>query len=97
MEPDRGLVLVTMNLRGDGGELDRIFGRLLWLGGYLLEKGLHFEVRALTGNGVMRFPVTAEQGLMEMLDTLLCAPPALSGDLRMTESPASWHYHINGE
>ena len=96
MEPDRGLVLVTMNLRGSAEELDRKFGRLLWLGNYLLDKGLHFEVRALTGSGVNTFPVTGEGGLQEMLDTLLCAPPAKEGDLRLMEYRASWHYHISG-
>lgn len=97
MEPDRGRVLVTMNLLGTAAELDRKFGRLLWLGNHLLEKGLHFEVRVLTGNGVKTFPVTGEGGLTEAMNTLLCEPPAVSGDLRLMEYRASWHYHIGGE
>ena len=97
MEPDRGLVLVTMNLRGTAEELDRKFGRLFWLGSYLLEKGLHFEVRALTCEGVRNFPITGEAGLMEMLDTLLCAPPAAEGDIRLMEYRSSWHYHVSGD
>lgn len=97
MEPDRGLVLVTMNLRGTPAELDRKFGRLLWLGNHLLEKELHFETRVLTGNGVNTFPITGESGLLEMLDTLLCAPPAAEGDLRLQQLRASWQYHIGGD
>ena len=97
MEPDRGLVLVTMNLRGTAEELDRKFGRLLWLGGHLLEKSLHFETRVLTGSGVLTFPITGESGLLEMLDTLLCTLPAAEGDLRLMEYRSSWHYHIGSD
>lgn len=97
MEPDRGLVLVTMNLRGTSRELDRKFGRLLWLGNHLLELGLHFEVRALTGEGVEVFPVTGQQGLSEAVDTLLCANAAQQGDLRDMNFSAAWHYHIGGQ
>ena len=96
MEPDRGLVLVTMNLRGTARELDRKFGQLLWLGSHLLERGLHFEARVLTADGVRAFPVTGEDGLTEMLDGLLCSAPASQGDMRLMESRASWHYHIGG-
>ena len=97
MEPDRGLVLVTMNLRGDADKLDRKFGRLLWVGNYLLEQGLHFETRVLTAGGVQTFTVTGEQGLWAMLDMLLCTPPAAEGDLRLMEYRAAWQYHISGE
>lgn len=96
MEPDRGLVLVTMNLRGIPEELDRKFGRLLWLGNYLLEKGLHFETRVMTGGGILTFRITGESGLTEMLDTLLCADPAPEGDLRLMDYRASWRYHVSG-
>jgi ABC-type dipeptide/oligopeptide/nickel transport system ATPase subunit len=97
MEPDRGLVLVTMNLRGDADELDRKFGRLLWTGNYLLEQGLQFETRVLTAMGVQNFTVTCEQGLWEMLDTLLCTPSAKEGDLRLMEYRAAWQCHISGK
>ena len=96
MEPDRGLVLVTMNLRGDAEELDRKFGRLLWVGNYLLEQDLQFETRVLTAMGVQNFTVTCQQGLWEMLDTLLCTPPAADGDLRLMEYRAAWQCHISG-
>ena len=53
MEPVRGAVLLTVSLRGDPETLDRKLGRLLWVGRYLLERELDFEVRALTGSGVL--------------------------------------------
>lgn len=96
MEPDRGLVLVTMNLRGTPEVLDRKFGRLVWLGNHLLEVGLDFEIRALTADGVQSFPVTAEAGLWEAVDTLLSVNPAPEGDLRNMNYNADWHYHIGG-
>lgn len=97
MEPDRGLVLLTMNLRGTPEILDRKFGKLLWLGNHLLELGLRFEIRALTGSGVRTLRVTGEAGLREALDTLLTEPPVVQGDLRNMDYRASWHYHIGGE
>ncbi len=97
MEPERGLVLVTMDLRGTEGELDRKFGQLSWLGGYLLEKSVHFELRVLTGEGVRSRLVTGEQVLRDTLDSLLCTPPAAEGSLREKEYRASWQYHIGGD
>ena len=96
MEPERGLVLVTMNLRGTAEELDRKFGRLLWLGRLLLEKNVHFEIRVLTGEGVKAWPVAGEDELGQAVDELLCTPPGLEGDLREKQYRASWHCYIGG-
>ena len=96
MEPLREKLLLTMTLQGTPEELDRKFGRLLWLGNYLLEKGLHFETRVMTGGGILTFRITGESGLTEMLDTLLCADPAPEGDLRLMDYRASWRYHVSG-
>ena len=97
MEPERGLVLVTMNLRGTAEELDRKFGRLLWLGGYLLDQNIHFEIRALTAEGVQSHPVGCEKELRDGIDALLRQAPAAEGDLRELGWRASWHCHIGGE
>ena len=96
MQPERGLVLVTMNLRGTPEELDRKFGRLLWLGNHLLEKEAAFEIRVLTGQGILCYGVETQQTLMKAVDELLCAAPA-EGDLRERNFRASWQYHIGGE
>lgn len=97
MEPQRGLVLVTMELTGTPEELDRKFGRLVWLGQHLLEKGLPFQLRVLTGNGIQTMPVADESQLQRQIDDLLCAPAAESGSLGEREFAASWHYHIGGD
>ena len=96
MQPERGLVLVTMNLRGTPEELDRKFGRLLWLGNHLLEKEAAFEIRVLAGQGILCYGVETQQTLMKAVDELLCAAPA-EGDLRERNFRASWQYHIGGE
>lgn len=97
MQPERGLVLLTMNLRGTPEELDRKFGRLLWLGGYLLEKEVSFRLRCLTGAGMRTWELNTRQALTEAVDELLSAPPSRQGDLREQNFQASWQYHIGGE
>ena len=97
MQPERGLVLLTLNLRGTPVELDRKFGRLLWLGSKLLEKETAFEIRVLTGDGICGYPISSEQELTAAVDELLCRPAAREGDLRDKPCRASWQYHIGGE
>ncbi len=96
MEPQRGLLLLTMTLRGTPEELDRKFGRLLWLGTYLLEHGLVHELRVLTAGGVQAYRVASEQDLGRAIDSLLCQKVA-EGSIREIPFPASWQYHIGGE
>lgn len=97
MLPQRGLVLLTMTLRGTPGELDRKFGRLLWLGNFLLQQEIPFEIRALTADGVRSLPVTEEQALNRAIDTLLCSGAARQGSIREHGYTASWQYHIGGD
>lgn len=97
MEPDRRLVLLTLDLRGTAAELDRKFGRLLWLGNYMLELGIRFEIRALTGDGVQGWPVTMEYDLNRAVDALLRANPAAEGSIREQNYVASWQRYIGGE
>ncbi len=96
MQPDRGLMLLTMNLRGTPEKLDRKFGRLLWLGTYLLEQGVAFECRVLTGAGIMTRQITGEDALSDWIDELLCCESAGEGDLRQRDFHVSWQYHIGG-
>ena len=97
MEPQRGLVLLTMNLRGRHEEIDRMLGRLLWLGNHLMEQGLPFELRVLAGEGILTFSVSSESDLKKAVDTLLCQRAATEGDLREREFTAAWHCHIGGD
>ena len=78
-------------------ELDRKFGRLLWLGKYLVEKDVRFEIRTLTADGVQSSWVQTEQELNKATDTLLCAGEAKEGSIRDFGFAASWQYHIGGE
>ena len=97
MEPVRGAVLLTMQLAGDPDTLDRKFGRLLWVGRYLLKRELDFEIQALTGAGVLCAHVDSEAGLQKALDRLLCAPLAQEESTWENETRACWRYHVGGE
>lgn len=97
MLPQRGLVLLTMTIRGTPEELDRKFGRLLWLGRFLLQQGIPFEIRALTADGVRSLPVTEEQALNKAIDILLCSGAASRGSIREHCYAAAWQYHIGGD
>ena len=96
MVPERGLVLLTLDVAGTARELDTKFGRLLWLGEYLLEKGVTFEVRALTGGGIESRTVSGEASLAKCVEALLCAAPASEGSIRDRVFQASWQYYIGG-
>lgn len=97
MEPVRGAVLLSVALTGAPEELDRKFGRLLWAGRYLLKRELDFELRALTGSGVLCAHVDTEDALQKAIDRLLCAPLAQEGSQWEEEEDACWRYHIGGE
>ena len=96
VEPSRGQVLLTMHLRGTPEELDRKFGRLLWLGNTLLEQQIPFELRCLTGNGVLSRAIEDPGALEKAIDGLLCQRPAPEGDIRQQGFSAPWHCHIGG-
>ena len=97
MEPVRGAVLLTMQLAGDPDTLDRKFGRLLWVGRYLLKRELDFEIQALTGSGVICAHVDSEAALQKAIDRLLCAPLTQEGGEWEKEIGASWQYHVGGD
>lgn len=97
MEPLRGRLLLTMTLSGSAEERDRKFGRLAWLGEYLLKQELAFELRVLTGEGIQGFQIANHRELKKALDALLCAPESVSGSIREQSFAASWQYHIGGQ
>ena len=96
MEPIRGAALVTMDIKGDAEKLDLRFGQLLWMGKHLLEQGLRFDLRALTGNGVVDGRITNEEELYRQMDLLLGCPPVAEGSMQNEQFRAGWHYHIGG-
>ena len=97
MEPERGLMLLTMDLCGDPLELDRKFGRLLWLSNWLLENGISFVVRVLTGNGIETWTIAEEWNLQKCVEALLSTPYTKEGSIQDRSFCAAWRYHIGGE
>ncbi len=96
MEPQRCRVLVEMELRGTPEQLDRMFGRMLWLSDYLLQKGIKHELRALTGNGVQCCPVEDAAGLETAMAHLLGQSMAPPGS-ELEPAAAAWCCRIGGE
>ena len=98
MEPERGVMLLTMDLRGTPEDLDVKFGRLLWLSDWLLDHTISFEVRVLTGNGIESWTITDEWSLQKCIEALLCKPFATTEDsIRERVFTAAWRHHIGGE
>lgn len=97
LQPNRGLILLTMNLRGSPEILDRKFGKLLFLGNYLLETGISFELRVLSAEGIHTYPIQTDTDLNNSIDHLLTLGCAAEGDIRHREFAASWLHHIGGE
>ncbi len=97
MEPEQGMMLLTMDLQGTPTELDRKFSRLLCYGQYLIRHGAAFEVIALTGNGIETWFVREESEFSDCVDALLCTPFAPEGTIRERKRTAVWQYHIGGE
>ena len=97
MEPERGLMLLTMDLRGTSSELDLKMGHLLWLSNWLLERAITFDVRVLTGNGIESWSIRDEWSLNSCIESLLCAPFIPEGSIRDRSFTATWQHHIGGE
>ncbi len=97
MEPQRDLMLVTMDFAGEAEELDQKMGQLQWLGEYLLEQEAPFQLRVLTGAGIRTFSVATQRELKQAVDALLRAPVAEEGSIQDQGYAASWLYHIGGQ
>ena len=95
MEPQKRTACLTLNLWGTPEELDLRLGRLLWLGGYLLEKGMDPLILCMTGDGPVRLEPHSEKELAEAVESLLCLPQS---DTAILPEPvgASWHYCLGG-
>ena len=97
MEPNRALVLLTMDLSGSRDALDRKFGRLLTASRMLIDSGLHHEIRVLTADGPVRCAVSDETELTAAVDRLLGCPAVKEGTLLDAPCGADWQYHIGGD
>lgn len=97
MEPELGLLLLTLDINGTPEELDSKFSRLIFYGGFLLEHGIAFEVLAMTANGIENWHIREESDLKTCSDLLLCAPFSESGTATEHKTNALWRYHIGGK
>lgn len=97
MEPRNKQILLTMTLRGTDQELDRMLGRLLWLGDKFLDRELPFHLRVLTGEGLLAFFISDPERLQKTVDDLLCRSLAPEGEGETGEQSAFWQYHIGGQ
>ncbi len=93
--PIRGKLVLSMILKGTPEDLDRKFGRLLYLGSYFLEKDLPFEIRCGSGEGCRCLSVKTSEDLSQALSLLLTLP--LTEEDTLSVADASWHYRIGGE
>lgn len=69
-------VIVGMCLCGSDAELDIKFGKLLGICTYLQKMGIPFDLQAMTGTGIVRYPITTEDALVVAVDALLGMEPA---------------------
>lgn len=97
MEPDQGIMRLTMDLSGTPDELDRKFGRLLFLGSWLLNRQTPFEIIVLTGRGVETWFIPERWIFRKCLDILLAAPFAPEGTIGDRKDASAWEYHVGGE
>ncbi len=97
LEPVRGQMLVTLDHGGSPEEVDRKLGRLLSLGKYLVQHEAVFELRVLTGTGMLSFPIRREAEVFRAVDTLLRSPAVTGDTIQSRAFQASWHCHIGGD
>ena len=95
MEPMPGRMALTVDISGTPEELDRKFGRLLWMGQYLLGRGLSFGIHARTADGICVEKVNSEQSLCKVIDRLLGMRAAEGAAVQTTA--ATWQCTIGGE
>jgi len=97
MIPDGSRLLLTLELNGTPALLDEKLGQLLWLGTWLTDQQVAFEVVALTGNGTGSWHIQEKWEFDECLKDLLWLPQAPEDAVFDGDYAASLHYHIGGE
>lgn len=97
MEAEQGSLRLTMELNGTPDELDRKFGRLLYLGNWLLNRQTPFELTVLTGNGSMMWLIEERWFFRKCIDILLIAPFAADNSVTEQNETGQWEYFIEGD
>ena len=97
MTPERGLILLTMDLNGTASSLDRKLGQLLWLSQWLLEREISFDIRVLTANGIESWTIGGKEDVDQCIISLLGTAFARDSSILNEFFKATWRYHIGGE
>lgn len=97
MMPERGLMLLTMDLNGSAAELDTKLGQLLWLSRWMVEREIVFEIRVLTAKGVKNWTIRSKEDVDRCVLSLLETPPSRDNSLQDVFIKATWRHHIGGE
>lgn len=97
MEPDRGRILLTLDLKGSASELDRKLGQLLWLSQWFLAREFSFDLQVLTADGIGNWTIQDSEAMHQCITLLLDTPIAREGSIRDRFFQTAWQYHIGGE
>lgn len=97
MQPEHHRVLITLDWCGSADEIDRKGGRLRFIGQYMLEHDLTFEIAATVKDGLFLRAVTTAEGLIEAMDGLLCCEPTAEPREGSDAQAVSLQCHIGGE
>ncbi len=96
IEALRDKVVLAVSLSGTPEQLNDKFGQLLWLSGYLLDKGMPHEIRCITGKGKYSCLVQHREDTYAAVENLLQLPVAQEAQ-RPDVEDAYWHYYIGGK
>ncbi len=97
LEPARHRLAVTLDWCGSADEIDRKGGRLRFVGTYLIDHGLSFDLIAQVRDGALTQRVVTHEDLLAALDTLLCCEPTAAPRDGTTAIATAWQCHIGGE
>lgn len=96
IEPAQKGYLLSLSLSGDGEEIDRKLGKLLWLSQSLLQRNCEHQVSCNTGAGTLRFTVSDRASATVCMQTLLKSKK-VSGEQDAPKQNVLWHHHIGGD
>lgn len=97
MEPLQGGAILRIELSGSEDVIDEKLGKLLWVSQHLLDKHLPHQILCLTGNGILRCPVSDPTSLQEALTSILTAPMAPADAHLPKDDGSAWCCQIGGD
>lgn len=91
--PVRREVVLTLNLSGEGEEIDGILDQTVYLSTWLLAHQVAHQVRWISGQSVKQIMLAEEPDQKELIMELCQSLPA-AGGMTASASGADWHYHV---